>query len=183
MRERRAHLRFCAPIRLRVRQVGEASREEALQRVRGRRVPLAPALAGPDDGSSGTDARLVLGLLQQIAATLERIETRLSHDGERGEPLTCEREIRLSASGLAIPRDRFEADLGDLVEVELELPEDGIPRIRALARGVRSFHRGGRPWTALSFEELGAEDRERLVQVALRRDLAELRERRAVGRA
>lgn len=183
MRERRAYLRFRAPIRLRVRRLSETSEEVALRRVRGRRRSLAPMLPGSDDARSAVEAQPVLEILREISATLERIEDRLSDPSEREEARVSEPEISLSASGIAIPLGLFDPAKGALVELELELPDDGIPRIRALARVVRSFPARGRRFTALSFDGISGEDRERLVQVALRRDFAELRERRAESRA
>jgi hypothetical protein len=84
----------------------------------------------------------------------------------------------LSASGFSGP---FSVDVtsGDLVEVQLDLWESGLPLITALAHVINVQESDdGRQITAFSFDEILAEDQERIVQLTLRSQSQALRESR-----
>ena len=182
MSEKREYFRIRIPARLSYRFVPEEDVEEARLRVRARSV-VSPIPPGALEATRlPGEMRVALEILGRIAVTLERIDQRvdaLIQIQRGGAPsahiLPNPIEISLSASGLACPTDLGAAP-GDLLEITLELCESGIPPVPALARVVKRVGNGEGRVTALRFVELQSQDRERLVQLALRRQSRSLRE-------
>jgi hypothetical protein len=115
------------------------------------------------------EPRALLDGLRQISLALERIERRLERLelGARNTAALSSApvEISLSGAGFAGPSE-LELAPDQLAWVELELPGSGLAPICALARPVRGPE--AEPLAAFHFEEIHAEDREQLVQLALR---------------
>jgi hypothetical protein len=183
-KERRTYFRIRMPARVAIRPVEETSLAEARLRVRSRHVapPIAPGSL--EETRIPPESRATLDVLQRIAITLERIDRRLDdlilvqNDPDAksqiaGDPVV----ISLSASGFSGPFD-LDLESGTAVEVTLDLTEGGIPSIPALARIVRSTRTTPQPITALRFIHILPDDRERIVQLSLRRQSQDLRERR-----
>ncbi len=126
----------------------------------------------------------MLDVLQRVAVTLDRMDQRLEDlvRAQRGEdvPSLIPSDpfvISLSASGVSGP---FNLDLepGTPVEVTLDLCDGGTPTIPLLARIVQSTDEAHRTTTALRFIDILPDDRERIVQLSLRRQSQDLREKR-----
>jgi hypothetical protein len=176
----REYFRVAVPARVALRVLRPGEEQSARLRVRLRHFPLPGGFSPPDEPRTSGETSLQLELLQRIAVTLARIEQKLEElarariDGDPA-PLcwTQPLEISVSACGFA---GRFElaAAPGALVESYLDLGDAGLPPIPALARLVE-LDRGGSGVAALTFEELAPQDRERLVQLALRTQSEALR--------
>ncbi len=184
MKERRSYFRIRTPARVHVRAVEEGSFEEARLRVRARHVapPITPGSL--EESRLSTEGRVTLDLLQRVAVTLERIERRLdelerTRRGQASPSLVPEDPvvISLSASGFSGPFD-LELEPGSLVEVTLDLWEGGLPSISALARVAPSRPGEDQPSLAFRFVDILPDDRERIVQLSLRRQSQALREQR-----
>ena len=136
-----------------------------------------------EDAHSTSENRAMLELLQHIALTLERIDQRLDSaisdpDKASAKPEFHGLDINLSGSGFAGAFD-LDLTLGTFVEAQIDLWDAGIPLIRSVAC-VRTIHPSdaSAPISAFSFEELLPEDLERIVQLTLRAQTQEFRERR-----
>jgi hypothetical protein len=185
--ERRDYYRIRTSARVALWVVPEESLPLAIARVRARHVlPPIPRGVVEERGLS-TEIRAVLDVLQRISMTLERIDRRVDDvmRVQRGEdprsvvpsdPV----EISLSGSGFACPLNT-PVEPGTLVELTLDLWDAGIPQIPALARVVRQWTEDDQSLAAMRFVEILPEDRERIVQLALRRQSASLREQRMGG--
>ena len=184
MKERRTYFRIKTPARVAIRPLGEGSIEEARLRVRARHVvpPVAPGSL--EETRFSAESRAMLDVLQRVAVTLDRMDQRLEdfirahRDADvpsliPGDPVV----ISLSASGFSGPFD-LDLESGSPVEVTLDLCEGGLPTIPALARIVRSTDDAHRETTALRFIDILPDDRERIVQLSLRRQSQSLREQR-----
>ncbi len=184
MKEKRSYFRIKTPARVAIRPLGEGSLEEARLRVRARHVvpPIAPGSL--EENRLSAEGRAMLEVLQRVAVTLDRMDQRLEdlirahQDGNipsliPGDPVV----ISLSASGLSGPFD-LDLEPGSPVEVTLDLCEGGLPQIPALARIIRSTGDANRETTALRFIDILPDDRERIVQLSLRRQSQNLREQR-----
>lgn len=183
--ERREYFRILCFARVRLRVLEPADEPSARARIRARRVPHAFTPGALEEAGLGAEQRLSLGLLKSIALSLERIERQIDRVGRPsgaadGEllPTDAPLEISLSASGFAGP---FGLDLADktLVEAQLDLGDAGLPMIAALARVVASPDQPSLDRTAFAFEELVPDDRERIVQLALRSQTQALRDERS----
>ncbi len=185
MREKREYYRVRVFARVGTRVLAPKKVEEVKHHIRSRHLPIGFTPSVVNDSRLTTENRVVLDLLRNIATSLERIERHLEGSagatGERGSSsrMTYQStEITLSGSGLF---GAFELDLqpDDLVELELELLDTGIPMIPALARVVGPSNEGGCPGTAFKFEEIHQDNREHIVQLTLRRQSEALREQKA----
>ena len=152
--------------------------------MRTRSIPRAFAPGALEAQNLPSEQLLALGLLKYIALSLDRIERRIDDvarqaGGMQSELLSSDApvEVCLSAAGFAGP---FGIDLPDktLVEVQLDLGDAGVPPIWALARVVTQ-DTDAPDDTAFSFEEILPDDRERLVQLALRSQTQALRKERS----
>jgi hypothetical protein len=174
--ERREYFRVRALARVRLRAL-DKSEAESLRHALYARPPRGAIDERARDPEQAPERALLEGL-RQISLVLERIERRLERI-ERGGARPAESaeavEISLSGAGFAGP---FELELapGQLAWVELELPGSGLAPICALARPVRG---DGEHGNAFHFEAIHAEDREQLVQLALRLQSQALRAERA----
>ena len=164
MSERREYFRVRALACVRLRAVDKTEAERLRAALYARPACSILDERAARDAEPGEERALLEGL-RQISLALERIERRLerlerggsSHDAE---PV----EISLSGAGFAGP---FELELApeQLAWVELALPGSGLAPICSLARPVRGAEGD---LAAFHFEEIHAEDREQLVQLALR---------------
>jgi hypothetical protein len=178
MSERREYFRVRALARVRLQALDKA-RAEALRHALYARAPRPLSTERAHEAGTTTEGRAVLEALRQLSLALERIERRLERI-ERAEsspgdaPGTV--EISLSGAGFAGP---FELELApdQLAWVELELPGSGLAPISALVRPVPCAP--GEPPGAFQFEHIHPEDREQLVQLALRLQSTELRAARS----
>jgi hypothetical protein len=150
---------------------------------------VAPPVASSaiEDRRLSSESRVLLELMQRVALTLARIDQRLDDlvltqrgDAPRSLVPSDPIPITISGSGFACTVDG-PLEVGALFEVTLDLWDTGIPLIPALARVV--FYRAEEdpPIAALKFVELLPEDRERIVQLTLRKQSAALREQRMGG--
>ena len=184
MKERRSYFRIKTPARVAIRPLGEGSLEEARLRVRARHVvpPVAPGSL--EENRLSAESRAMLEVLQRVAVTLDRMDRRLEdlirahRDADvpsliPGDPVM----ISLSASGFSGPFD-LDRESGSPVEVTLDLCEGGLPSIPALARIIRSTDDTHRETTSFRFIDILPDDRERIVQLSLRRQSQNLREQR-----
>jgi hypothetical protein len=177
---RREYFRVPAFARVTLRALAKDQEDAERRRLHARSVEPARASAAGAEPLAAPDPRGALELLRRIALALERIERRLDRlqppraaapgDGWVSPGLM---EIALSGSGFA-GEFEFDADPDQLVHVELDLAEAGLPPLVALVRRVP----GPGP-CAFQFEEIHSEDRERIVQLALRRQSEALRRQRA----
>ncbi len=183
----REYFRIRTYARVGLRLVDPAGLEGARLWVRSQHLPPVMPAGTLDESRQAPEQRAMLELLQRIWVSLERIDRRIGQlaagpggaDGwllEPDEPLA----IGLSASGFAgdfgVPHPT-----GTLVLATLDLAEAGLPPIPVLARLARRFAHEGREVIAFAFEEIDEADRERLVQLALRRQGESLRERDGEG--
>ena len=190
MSEQREYFRIHTFARVGIRILPPEAVEEARLRLKQRHRAAAMSPSAVDESGLAAENRIALDLLQRIALSLDRIDRRLDEFAhERQQPdgtvfLPAQAIlITLSASGFSGP---FSVDVspGDLVEVQLDLWESGLPLITALANVISDQESdNARPTTAFSFEEILAEDQERIVQLTLRSQSQALREsRRGEGR-
>ena len=175
--ERRQAFRINTIARVCLRPIAEDAVDTARLRVLALSVPELIGTRTLDD-TRVHDERAQLELLQRIAFSLDRVNRRIADLEQRrgvagvdrfSEPL----QISLSASGMSGPFDLRE-EPGSLVEVTLDLMDVGLP----LIPGVASVVRGGDlppKTTALRFEELTQDDRERLFRFAIRMQRHSLR--------
>jgi hypothetical protein len=177
-REKREYFRVPVFARVALRALDKEQETAARRHLHARSVE--PARAGAADGLASPEARGAIELLRRIALALERIERRLEQRPPAGAPDSeivyaspGPIEISLSASGFA-GRFAFDADPEQLVHVELDLWEAGLPPIVALAHRVP-----GEGLCAFQFEDIHSEDRERIVQLALRTQSQALRRERS----
>lgn len=179
----REYFRIDAPARVALRAVAPDEEEAARLRVRARHTPgFDPRSL--EEARAGVEQRALLDVLGRIALLLERVDRRLDElgrlwiSGERG-PLIGSEPVRISLSGSGfsgvVP---ITCSPGALFEAHLDLWESGLPLIASLARLVRVDADGGR---AFAFEEILPADRERIVQLAVRRQSQALREQRREG--
>ena len=184
MSTRREYFRIRCYARVGLRIVDDVEESAARARVRTRSIPRAFAPGALEAQNLPSEQLLALGLLKYIALSLDRIERRIDDvarqaGGMQSELLSSDApvEVCLSAAGFAGP---FGIDLPDktLVEVQLDLGDAGVPPIWALARVVTQ-DTDAPDDTAFSFEEILPDDRERLVQLALRSQTQALRKERS----
>lgn len=181
----REYFRIRTHARVGLRAVAAADLERARLRVRAAHVPPVIAAGSLDESHQSPEQRATLAVLLRIWIALERIDRRLASlaAGPGGEEpwLVAPDEpvkIGLSASGFAGDFALREPS-GALFEATLDLSEAGLPPIPALARLARRFAHDGREVVAFAFEEIHEADRERVVQLTLRRQSEELRAREA----
>jgi hypothetical protein len=182
--DRRAYYRIRTSARVALRFVPEDTIEQARARVRSRHVAPPIASGAIEERRLSTESRVLLELVQRVALTLARIDQRLDDLvlAQRGDTLRSivpsdPIQISISGSGFACTVDEM-LETGSLFEVTFDLWDTGIPLIPALARVVRCWQTEDRPIAGLRFVELLPEDRERIVQLVLRKQSAALRERR-----
>jgi hypothetical protein len=181
MSERREFFRVRTLARARLRAVSKPE-AELLRRSLYARPGEAKLHFASEDESGAREWRALEAALHQISLALERIERRLEAL-ERGAAsaagatveIAGPLEISLSAAGFAGPFG-LELEPDQLVWVELDLCGSGLPPIAALARSVRAT---ASEEQAFHFEDIHAEDRERIVQFALRLQSQMLRAERA----
>lgn len=184
--ERREFFRIEIPARVRLRAVSGDEVESARTRIRTRQVPAAFAPGAIEENRLGSEHRLTIGLLRSIALSLERMERSLAELAERGtgsaDLLAGRRDpvpLSLSGSGFSGPL-AFELAPGSVAEVEIDLLDAGYPLIRALAEQIRGSDVEGDPaFAAFRFAEILDDDRERIVQLALRVDRQSLQRNRS----
>jgi hypothetical protein len=182
--ERREYFRVLALARVSLRALGKGEAERLRPSLYARPGEIA-SRTDERSRASGEDAgelRALYDALRQISLALARIERRLERlergareSGGPTEPV----EISLSAAGFAGPFE-LELEPDQLAWVELELPGSGLAPISALARPVRStdaLHPA-----AFHFEDIHPEDREQIVQLALRIQSQRLRAEREASR-
>ena len=189
MNERREYFRIRCFARVGLRRIDPDDEPAARARVQSRCLPRAFAPGALEGSGLPSEHRMALGLWKHIALSLDRIERRIDDvirraDGVKSDLLASDApvEICLSAAGFGGP---FGLDLPDkaLVEVQLDLGDAGLPLIQAVARIVSPEDMGPSDNTAFAFEELLDDDRERLVQLALRTQTQALRKERSGERA
>jgi hypothetical protein len=187
MSERRSYFRVRTSACVALRPVAEETIEQARARVRARHVDPPIPSGTIEERRLSTENRAVLDLVQRVAVTLARIDQRLDDlvQAQRGEAPDSvvpadPMEISISGSGFACPI-KAPLEPGTLLEVTLDLRDAGVPLIPALVRVVRCSEIEGRPVAGLRFVEIVPEDRERIVQLTLRRQSSELRRRRMGG--
>jgi hypothetical protein len=179
----REYYRIRTHARVGLRVVTGPEVEPARLRVRAAHVPPVIPAGSLDESRQSPEQRATLAVLQRIWIALERIDRRVASlaAGPGGEepwlvapdqPLA----IGLSASGFA-GDFALREPTGALFEATLDLSEAGLPPIPALARLARRFAHDGGQVVAFAFEEIHEADRERVVQLALRRQSEELRAR------
>ncbi len=184
--ERREFFRVEIPARVRLRAVSGDEVESARTRIRTRQVPAAFAPGALEENRIGSEHRLTIGLLRGIALSLERMERSLAELAERGVGSSGLPEGRrdpvplsLSGSGFSGPL-AFELVPGSVAEVEIDLLDAGYPLIRALAEQTRGPDIESDPaFAAFRFVEIPDDDRERIVQLALRIDRQSLQRNRS----
>ena len=181
----REYFRIRTHARLGLRLVAAGGLERARLRVRAQHVPPVIPAGSLDEARQSPEQRGTLAVLQRIWIALERIDRRVASlaAGPGGDEawLVAPDEpvlIGLSASGFA-GDFALREPTGTLFEAALDLSDAGLPPIPALVRLARRFEHEGRETTAFAFDEIHEADRERVVQLALRRQSEELREREA----
>lgn len=181
----REYFRIRAYARVGLRRVEASQLERARLRVRAQHVPPVIPTGSLDESRQSAEQRAMLSLLQRIWVSLERIDRRMAllagGPGAAESWLLAPEEplaIGLSASGFAGEFPLHEPT-GTLFEAMLDLSEAGLPPIPTLSRLARRFAHDGRDVVAFSFEEIHEADRERVVQLALRRQSEALRGRDA----
>jgi PilZ domain len=133
----------------------------------------------PADGGAGAgEWHALRDVHRQLSVALERLERRIERLERATQPDVAHDapvEISLSGAGFAGPF-HIELEPDQRVWVELELPGSGLASICALARAVGSadLERAA----AFHFEDIHADDREQLVQFALRIQSQSLRAER-----
>lgn len=184
--DRREFFRIRTLARVGLRPLGGDELEGARLRIAARAQPARFAIGmGGDDLRPPPESYAVLHLLQQILFALERANRRLDDllayqvsGSVRSALLGESLMISLSGSGFA-GSFAYELRTGERVEVELELPESGLPILPCLARVVHAQkEEGKRTYAALYFEALSPEDRERIVQFCIQTQSRELAARR-----
>ena len=184
MSTRREYFRIRCYARVGLRTIDDVEESAARARVRTRSIPRAFAPGALEGQSLPSEQVLTLDLLKYIALSLDRIERRIDDVARQTSSAHSDQvsadapvEICLSAAGFA---GSFGLDLPDktLVEVQLDLGDAGLPPIWALARVVTQDP-GATDDTAFSFEEILPDDRERLVQLALRSQTQAIRKERS----
>jgi hypothetical protein len=187
MREKRDYYRIRTSARVALWAVPEQAIEQARARVRARHIPSAIPPGAFEDRGLSMEGRALLDVLQRISMTLARIDRRVDDlmrvgRGEDGRSIVPSEavEITLSGSGFACPIDK-DVEPGTLFELTLDLWDAGVPQIPALARVVHVWAEGVESLAAMQFVEILPEDRERIVQLTLRRQSATLREQRMGG--
>jgi hypothetical protein len=182
MSERREFFRVRTLARVRLRAVSKPEAELLRRSLYARPGEAKLRFASESEESGAREWRALEAALHQISLALERIERRLEALERRaasGAGATAETagplEISLSAAGFAGPFG-LELEPDQLVWVELDLCGSGLPPIAALARSVRA---SASQEQAFHFEDIHAEDRERIVQLALRLQSQMLRAERA----
>ncbi len=183
MIERREYFRIRTFARVSLCVLPEADVEQARLRLKVRRPSAYLASATIDESGLSAEHRAALDLMQRIALTLDRIDRRLDDMSRAGpdpdhaipaEPIN----ITLSAAGFS---GKFPIDVspGEMVEVQLDLWESGLPLIGALARVVKLEDSDeGHLITAFVFDELLPDDEERIIQLTLRSQSEAIRENR-----
>jgi len=176
MKEQRRAFRVSTVGRIALRVVDEHEENQARLAVGARSVPDMSGALGIEE-SIGTEERAQLKLLDRMACYLNRIDRRLEElcqlqrEDRSGLPTFSDPiALTLSAVGLSGPLD-LSAESGTLVELTLDLLDNSLPLIPAVASVVRSpgadaEAKSGR--TALHFEEMTDMDRERIVRFATR---------------
>ncbi len=180
---RREYFRIRCYARVGLRTVDDSEESAARARVRTRSIPRAFAPGALEGQGLPSEQVLTLDLLKYIALSLDRIERRIDDVARQASGVHSDLlssapvEICLSAAGFAGP---FGLDLPGktLVEVQLDLGEAGLPPIWALARVVAQVPDAPDD-TAFGFEEILPDDRERLVQLALRSQTQAIRKERS----
>ncbi len=184
----REYFRIRTHARVGLRRVAAGELGRARLRVRALHVPPVIPAGSLDESRQSPEERATLAVLQRIWIALERLDRRVASlaagpGGEEAwlvspdEPV----EVGLSASGFAGDFALGDAT-GTLFEASLDLSEAGLPPIPALVRLARRFAHEDREIVAFAFDEIHEADRERVVQLALRRQSEELRARDAGAR-
>jgi hypothetical protein len=184
--ERREYFRVRALARVSLRPLAKAEAERLRPGIYARpgKTPAArwtderdgedPARGGAWSALADVHRQLTLAL-ESLERRVERLERGTRPEAERGETV----EISISGSGFAGPfAPELEPD--QLIWAEIELPGSGMAPICALARAVGPADAGGD--AAFHFEDIHADDREQLVQLALRIQSQSLRAQREAGR-
>ena len=185
MSERREYFRVRALARVSLRPLSKVEAERLRPVIYARPGKTAPLRWSDDpdgDGSRNRDWNALLDVHRQLSLALERLERRIERL-ERGARPEIERvepvEISISGSGFAGPF-QLEPDPEQLVWAEIELPGSGMAPFCALSRAVGPAETGGD--VAFHFEDIHADDREQLVQLALRIQSQSLRAQRESSR-
>jgi len=180
--ERREYFRVRALARVSLRALGKSEAESlrcALYTRAGAPSPARFATEGAREEFAG-ELRALLESQRQTALALERIERRLERlERGGGEGTAAAVEISLSGAGFAGPFE-LELEPDQLAWAELELPGSALAPITALVRSVGSTT--GEFAAAFHFEDIHPEDREQIVQLALRIQSQRLRAEREAGR-
>ena len=178
MRERREYLRLRILARVRLHALAGDRLEAARDRVRTHYVTPALACTALEDTRVTAETRAELDLLRHIAVSLVRIERRLDALASR-EPADTALPIpvSISASGFSTQVGN-DLEVGTSVWVEFVLEDGSVPDIPAVATVVGRSDEG----TAFRFEEISSEDRERIIQLAIRSQSQALRAER-IGEA
>jgi len=178
--------------RIAIRPLLESEEEEARLSVVARSIPDMTGALGMEE-SIGSEERVQVKLLERMACYLNRMDQRLEElcrlqrgDSQAVPPLSSPLPLSLSAAGLSA-RVELPEPTGTLVELTLDLIDNALPLIPAVASVVRSPDGDGdddasaKPqYTAFHFEEITEVDRERIFRFATRiqRESLRYRERR-----
>jgi c-di-GMP-binding flagellar brake protein YcgR len=174
MIERREYFRIRTFARVSLRVLSEEEVEQARLRLKSCRPSAFLSSTAIDESGVLSEHRVALDLMLRIALTLDRIDRRLDEMARSGQSadghvLSLQPvDITLSGSGFS---GRFSLDVspGELVGVQLDLWESGLPLIGALAHVVKLEESAeGHMITAFVFEEILPEDQERIIQLTLR---------------
>jgi hypothetical protein len=184
--ERREYFRVRALARVSLRPLSKAEADRLRPGIYARPGKLAP-LHWVDEHPGDDPVRpgewnALLDVHRQLSLALERLERRVERleRGERPEAGRSEAvEISISASGFAGPF-ALELEPDQPVWTEIELPGSGIAPICALSRPVAGTD--AEYAAAFQFDDIHADDREQLVQLALRIQSQTLRAQREASR-
>lgn len=180
--EQRRYFRVEARARVVVRALENAEIEAARARVRGALPPVASSAA--DDGAFSAGERAILAALEKLATRVSRLERVLETETSVAAPEPPAKADRLPPTRIVISGSGFagafalETQPGALVEASIELVDAGVPPIAALARVVERKPGDAPRERGFRFEEISPDDRERIVQFALRTQSQALRRER-----
>ncbi|MCP4003088.1 MAG: hypothetical protein GY725_02715 [bacterium] len=173
--ERREYFRIHAFARVGFRPLAVGDLDSARRRIRARNVPAILSPGSTTEAGLSAERRIELDLLRHIALTLERIDRRMEDTLARrsatalGACKYAPVEISLSGAGFSGPFE-LSIDSDELVEVDLDLWESGLPCIPAIARAVASTAEDPRI-NSFCFEELHPEDEDQIVRLTLQSQL------------
>ncbi|MFQ5513536.1 MAG: hypothetical protein ACE5FG_03800 [Myxococcota bacterium] len=186
--ERREYFRISTFARVTLRALDDRELEGLRQRLRAKRVPSVLSPLSFDERRHSPENRPLVELLQHIALALERIDEKLDvltrvEQARSGAPAPEGLEIVLSGSGFS-GAFGLKTEPGDPFEARIDLWDSGVPLILAIARVAHvQIDDDGRPITAFGFEEILSDDRERIIQFAMRNQTQTIREGRMEERS